>query len=410
MSFKRLGLTPSIAEWAERMGYSEPTPIQSKAIPKALAGQDIIGCAQTGTGKTAAFMLPTLQRISNTNTNTNAIKALIITPTRELATQIEEVACSCAHHTGHRALAVYGGVPYAPQGRKVKRGIDVLIATPGRLLDMLRRGDVNLSGVEVFVLDEADRMLDMGFLPDVKRIIRELPEKRQNMLFSATMSSAISGIASAILSNPATVEVGRRATPVKAITQLIYPVRSLQKHDLLIELLKRRGLDKVLIFTRTKRRADFLCKVLNRRGVTAALIHSDRSQKQRQDALAGFRANRVSVLVATDIVARGIDVEGISHVINFDIPSNPEDYVHRIGRTARASAQGTAISFLSGEEIGNLRDIESLIGQTLKREKLSGFEYEGHFMPAQSQTVNTATKVVYDGGAKRGMKRRTKRR
>jgi len=406
MTFKRLGLTLPLAEWAETMGYSEPTPIQAKAIPQALAGRDIIGCAQTGTGKSAAFILPVLQRI----TGKNNVKALIVTPTRELATQIEEVTHSCARFTGHTAVAVYGGVPYAPQARKVRRGVDVLVATPGRLLDMLRRGDVNLSGVEVFILDEADRMLDMGFLPDVKRIVRELPEKRQNMLFSATMSPEILSVIDSTLNDPVTVEIGRRSTPVKAIRQIIYPVSAMQKHDLLIELLKQRGLNKVLVFARTKRRADFLCKVLSQRGITTTAIHSDRSQKQRQIALDGFKAGRVRVLVATDIVARGIDVDAISHVINFDIPSNPEDYVHRIGRTARANAHGTAISLLSGEEVGNLRDIESLIGQTLQREKLKGFEYERQFMPTQTQTVKVATKVAYDGGARRSIKRRTKRR
>lgn len=407
MSFKRLGLTSSIAEWTETMGYSKPTPIQSQAIPKALAGRDIIGCAQTGTGKTAAFILPALQRISRNGT----IKALVVTPTRELATQIEEVACGCAKFTNHSVVAVYGGVPYAPQGRKVRRGVDLLVATPGRLLDMVRRGDVNLSNIEIFVLDEADRMLDMGFLPDVKRIVRELPERRQNMLFSATMSPDILEVIDSTLDNPISVEIGRRSTPAEAIKQVIYPVSAMQKPDLLVELLKQRGLSKVLVFARTKRRADFLSRVLTRRGIASALIHSDRSQKQRQDALAGFKAGRIKVLVATDIVARGIDVDSISHVINFDIPSNPEDYVHRIGRTARANASGTAISFLSTEELGNLRDIESLIGQTLKREKLAGFKYEKHFVPAQSQATSaTATKLAYDGGARRSIRRKTRRR
>lgn len=406
MSFKRLGLMPPLAEWADTMGYSEPTPIQEKAIPQALVGRDIIGCAQTGTGKTAAFVLPTLQRI----TRSKVIKALIVTPTRELATQIEEVVCSCAGYTNHRAMAVYGGVPYAPQARKVRRGVDILVATPGRLLDMMRRGDVDLSAIEIFILDEADRMLDMGFLPDVKRIIKALPQKRQSMLFSATVSPRVLDVINGTLNEPLYVEVGRPATPVKAIKQAIYPVNAMQKHDLLVELLKRRGLDRVIVFTRTKRRADFLSRVLARRGVTATIMHSDRSQSQRQTALAGFKSGRFRVLVATDIVSRGIDVDGISHVINFDIPSNPEDYVHRIGRTARASADGIAISFLSNEEIGNLRDIESLIGHRIKREQLTGFEYTGQFIPSQNRTANVATKVAYDGGARRGMKRRAKRR
>ncbi|HEY3373655.1 MAG TPA: DEAD/DEAH box helicase [Candidatus Aquicultor sp.] len=406
MSFKRLGLMLPLVEWVEKIGYDSPTPIQAKAIPQALAGRDIIGCAQTGSGKTAAFVLPTLQRISKNK----AIKALIVTPTRELATQIEEVAISCARHTEHKVLAVYGGVPYAPQGRAIKRGVDVLVATPGRLLDMMRRGDVDLSSIEIFILDEADRMLDMGFLPDVRQIIKALPVKRQNMLFSATMSREVSDVIHDTLNNPIKVEVNKPSAPAKAITQIVYPVAAMQKTDLLVALLRQRELNKTLIFTRTKRRADFLCKVLSRRGIATALMHSDRSQKQRQDALASFKKGRISVLVATDIVARGIDVESISHVINYDIPANPEDYVHRIGRTARANARGTAISLLSREEVGNLREIEALIGHTLRNEKLAGFEYEKHFAPAANRTVASAVKVAYDGGARRSVGRKKKRR
>lgn len=407
MSFKRLGLTLPLVEWAETMGYSEPTPIQKKAIPQALAGRDIVGCAQTGTGKTAAFVLPILQQIPRGNKT----KALIITPTRELATQIEEVARGCAIHTGHKAMAVYGGIPYAPQGRKVRRGINLLIATPGRLLDMMRRGDIDLSGVEIFVLDEADRMLDMGFLPDVKIIIKALPQKRQNMLFSATMSPRVLDVINDTLNEPLSIEIGRHSTPVEAVKQTIYPVSAMQKNDLLVELLKRRGLDKVIVFAQTKRRADFLYNLLTRRGITAASIHSDRSQNQRQNALAGFKSGRYRVLVATDIVARGIDVDSVSHVINFDIPSNPEDYVHRIGRTARANADGTAISFLSNEEISNLHGIESLIGQTLRRETLAGFEYVKQPMPiSQNRVTKLTARTAFDGGARRSTRRRSRRR
>jgi ATP-dependent RNA helicase RhlE len=406
MSFKRLGLATPLVEWAETMKFSSPTPIQAKVIPQALVGRDIVGCAQTGSGKTAAFVLPTIQRISDKK----VIKALIVTPTRELANQIEEVAISCARNTRHKAFAVYGGVPYAPQGRKIRQGIDVLVATPGRLLEMVRRGDVNLSSVEVFILDEADRMLDMGFLPDVQQIIKSLPTKRQTMLFSATMSRAVYDIINETLDNPVRIEVNKPSTPAKAIKQAVYPVGAMQKTDLLVALLRQRDFNKILVFVRTKRRADFLSKVLTRRGIPGAVIHSDRTQKQRQEALDKFKKGRVNILIATDIVARGIDVENISHVINYDIPANPEDYVHRIGRTARANALGTAISLFSGEERVNLRDIETLIGQTIKREKLTGFEYEKQLTPSANKTGMAPVKVAYDGGARRSVRRKTKRR
>jgi len=411
MSFKRLGVALPLVEWTETMGFSEPTPIQKKAIPQALNGRDIIGCAQTGTGKTAAFVLPILQRLKSDG----VVKALVVTPTRELATQIEEVALGCSKHTKHKVMAVYGGVPYAPQGRKVSRGIDLLIATPGRLLDMHRRGDVDLSKVEILVLDEADRMLDMGFLPDIKRILRALPEKRQNMLFSATLTRDVMDIIDNALTNPLVIEIGHRKVPVDSIKQAVYPVSALQKPDLLVELLKQRDFDKVVVFARTKRRADFLSRVLVRRGVQSTIIHSDRSQSQRNAALAGFKANRYRVLVATDIIARGIDVDGISHVINYDIPSSPEDYVHRIGRTGRASATGTAISLLSHEELGDLRDIENMIGISIRRETLKGFEYAAQQLPglnrpAKATAAKTGARLAYDGGARRSTKRRTKRR
>jgi ATP-dependent RNA helicase RhlE len=389
------------------MEFESPTPIQAKVIPHALAGKDIVGCAQTGSGKTAAFVLPALQGISNKT----AIKALIVAPTRELASQIEEVAKSCAKNTRHVVYAVFGGVPYAPQGRKVKRGVDILVATPGRLLEMVRRGDVDLSNVEIFILDEADRMLDMGFMPDIKQIIKMLPKKRQNMLFSATMPRVIFDVISETFDNPVKIEVNKPSTPAKAIKQAVYPVGAMQKTDLLIALLRQRDFNKTLVFVRTKRRADFLNKVLSRRGIPNVLMHSNRTQKQRQEALERFKKNRVSVLIATDIVARGIDVENITHVVNYDIPANPEDYVHRIGRTARANAHGTAISLFSGEERVSLRDIEALIGQSIKREKLSGFEYDKELVPAISnKTSAPSVKVAFDGGAGRNMRRKSRRR
>lgn len=389
------------------MDFESPTPIQAKVIPHALSGKDIVGCAQTGSGKTAAFVLPTLQGISKKT----AIKALIVAPTRELASQIEEVAKSCAKNTNHTVYAIYGGVPYAPQGRRIKRGVDVLVATPGRLLEMVRRGDVDLSNIEKFVLDEADRMLDMGFMPDINQIIKLLPDKRQNMMFSATMPRVIYDIISETFDNPVKIEVNKPSTPAKAIKQAVYPVGAMQKTDLLVALLRQRDFNKTLVFVRTKRRADFLNKVLSRRGIPNVLMHSDRTQKQRQEALARFKKDRVNVLIATDIVARGIDVENITHVVNYDIPANPEDYVHRIGRTARANARGTAISLFSGEERVNLRDIEALIGQSIKREKLNGFEYDKELVPAMSGKTSTPqVKVAFDGGAGRNMRRKSRRR
>jgi ATP-dependent RNA helicase RhlE len=407
VSFKRLGLTTQLVEWTNTMEFESPTPIQAKVIPHALAGKDIVGCAQTGSGKTAAFVLPTLQGVSDKT----AIKALILAPTRELASQIEEVAKSCAKKTNRVVYAVYGGVPYAPQGRKIKRGVDVLVATPGRLLEMVRRGDVDLSSIEIFILDEADRMLDMGFMPDIKQIIKLLPQKRQNMLFSATMPRVIFDVISETFNNPVKIEVNRPSTPAKAIKQTVYPVGAMQKTDLLIALLRQHDFNKTLVFVRTKRRADFLNKVLSRRGIPNVLMHSDRTQKQRQEALERFKKNRVNVLIATDIVARGIDVENITHVVNYDIPANPEDYIHRIGRTARANAHGTAISLFSGEDRVSLRDIEALIGQSIKREKLNGFEYDKELVPSISNKASApAVKVAFDGGARRNMRRKSRRR
>ncbi|MCL5291059.1 MAG: DEAD/DEAH box helicase [Actinobacteria bacterium] len=390
------------------MGYTEPTPVQGQAIPHALEGRDIVGRAQTGTGKTAAFVLPTLQRISCSN----GIKALIVTPTRELAVQIEEVARGCARFTNHKVAAVFGGAPYLQQQRRVRGGVDMLVATPGRLLDMMRRNDLRLSEIEVFILDEADRMLDMGFLPDIKRIIQALPKKRQNLLFSATMTPGVLSVIAGTLDNPVSIEIGHRSVPVEAIEQSVYPVNGLQKSDLLIELLRWNNLHRVLVFTRTKRRADRLCRTLTRSGIGATTIHSDRSQAQRQAALAGFKAGRHRVLVATDIVARGIDVDAISHVINYDIPTSPEDYLHRIGRTARASARGTAISFLTTEEVTDFRAIETFIGQTLICKDIPGFAYATRYVPSPSRVarVAVAPRLAYDGGARRSTKRRTKRR
>lgn len=406
MPFKRLGLDGSLVESVQGMGYDEPTPIQVEAIPHALAGRDIVGCAQTGTGKTAAFILPTLQRISDKP----GVKALVVTPTRELAHQIEEVAVSCGRYTHHKIAAIYGGVKYMDQEDKLRKGVDMVVATPGRLLDLMNRGTVDVSGVEVLVLDEADRMLDMGFWPDVRRIINALPPKRQNLLFSATMSAKVLDVIGHTLDRPVAIEIGPRFTPVDAVKQSIYPVDAMQKDELLVELLKKKEMEKVLVFSRTKRRADYLAKMLGRRGLAVATIHSDLTQAQRQKTLDGFRSGEHRILIGTDIIARGIDVDNISHVINFDMPSNPEDYVHRIGRTARAGESGTAISLFSAEELADLRDIESFIGKRLPVEDLEGFDYIERFVP--DDTTNPPrprAKMAFNGGARRMTQRRRRR-
>ncbi len=400
MSFESLGLETDLLKAVHALGYTEPTPIQEQAIPLALAGRDIVGCAQTGTGKTAAFVLPALQRMGRRR----ALLTLVVTPTRELAAQIDDVARKASRFTGHRAAAVYGGVGYQPQVDRLRRGVEFLVATPGRLLDLHQRGDVDLSRVEILVLDEADRMLDMGFWPDVRRIMALLPEKRQTMLFSATLSSDVMRMAGTTLRDPARIEVAPSATPIEAISQAVYPVNGHQKTDLLVQLLEKHQLDRVLVFTRTKHRADKVCRHLERNRIRGAAIHSNRSQAQRQRALDGFKDGTYRVLVATDIVARGIDVHGISHVINYDMPMNAPDYVHRIGRTARAGAAGSAFSFVAEEEAQELRDVELLIGSVLPCKDVEGFAYYDRMVPDPARTAKKPpARTVYKGG--RGRRR-----
>ncbi len=386
MSFHTLGLGPRLLNGVSSMGYSDPTPIQTEAIPHILEGTDVVGVAQTGTGKTAAFVLPMLQRTPTRS----GVRALVVTPTRELALQISEVVRDVSRHTGHRSVVVYGGVGIQPQVDKLRRGVDVVIACPGRLLDLHSRRAVDLSKVETLVLDEADRMLDMGFWPDVRRILGLLPEKSQNLLFSATMSREVLKVVESTLNEPVQVEVSPPATPIDRIEQTLYPVCRTQKTDLLVRLLARREHTRTLVFTRTKHRADRLSRQLERKGVASAAIHGDRTQGQRQRALEAFRAGRSEVLVATDVVARGIDVDRISHVINYDMPNTPEDYVHRIGRTARAGASGTAISFLAAEEIATLTEIEKVLGATIVCQDLEGFRYAPRTVPASDRRVQKA--------------------
>jgi ATP-dependent RNA helicase RhlE len=372
LSFDNLGLDERLLKAVRAMGYNTPTPIQEQAIPAIIEGRDVVGCAQTGTGKTAAFTLPTLQRVKPGNRRP---VALIVTPTRELALQIEGVAKQASRHTHHRVAVVYGGVGYGPQAAALRKGVDILVATPGRLLDLCNQRDCKLDRVEVLVLDEADRMLDMGFWPDVKRIMALLPSGRQNLLFSATMTPEVMRVAGDTLHEPVRIDVAPPSKPIDKIEQSVYPVNGQQKADLLLSLIQDHDLNRVLVFTRTKHRADRVARVLSKAGISGAAIHGNRSQSQRQQALEGFKRGRHKVLVATDIVARGIDVDGISHVFNFDLPNVPEDYVHRIGRTARAGKSGTAFSLFAPEEHNQLRDIEKTIGAVLACEDHEGFRY-----------------------------------
>lgn len=372
MKFVELGLRPELVRAATEAGYTTATPIQERAIPVALDGRDLIACAQTGTGKTAAFLLPILQRLAAGKPGRRP-RALVVTPTRELAAQIADMATVYGKHLGLRHTVIFGGVGMEPQTRRLRSGLDLLIATPGRLLDHMGRKQADLSGVETVVLDEADRMLDMGFLPDVRKILAALPRTRQNLFYSATMPNEIEDLIRRTTNNPEMVEVTRRATPVGAITQVVHPVAMTRKKDLLADVLKRPEVGQTLVFTRTKARANQLARKLEHSGRRVAAIHGNKSQNARTRALDGFRSGSIDTLIATDIAARGIDVDGISHVINFDLPNVPEDYVHRIGRTARAGASGSAISFAAPEERPQLAAIERLVGKTIRREDIAGF-------------------------------------
>jgi len=355
------------------MGFAAPTPIQEQAVPPAMAGRDLLACAMTGSGKTAAFLLPIVQRLIDRPRGVT--RALILTPTRELAAQIEEHLRALAAHTTVRGAAVFGGVAAGPQEAAFRRGVDIIVATPGRLLDHLRMPYARLDQIEVLVLDEADRMLDMGFLPDIKRVLAQLPAKKQTMLFSATMPEPIARLSQELLRNPIAINQERKAAPATGVEQALYPVAETRKAQLFLELIKRGEVKDVIVFTRTKHRSNRLFEFLTRHGVNCERIHGNRSQAQRTQALDGFKNGRVQVLVATDIVARGIDVEELSHVVNFDVPHVPEDYIHRVGRTARAEATGDALTFVSPEEENDLRAIERAIGKRIPRRTLSGFDY-----------------------------------
>ncbi len=390
MPFSSFGLHPDLLRGVREMGFTRPTPIQGDSIPPAMEGRDVLACAMTGSGKTAAFLLPIFHRLIGKKRG--ATRALVLTPTRELAAQIQEHARELTVHTPLSSAAVFGGVSMGPQEHAFRTGADILIATPGRLLDHFRFPYARLDHLEVLVLDEADRMLDMGFLPDIRRILKHLPARRQTLFFSATMPPPIAQLAREMLKHPVTVNLERKATPAVGITQAVYPVPQNLKAPLLIELLKRGDIKNVLVFTRTKHRANRLADTLVRRGVPCERIHGNRSQAQRTQALAGFKEGRHRVLVATDIAARGIDVEALSHVVNFDVPNVPEDYIHRVGRTARAEMTGDAFTFVSPEEQTDLASIERQIGKRLPRITVPGFDYAA--APAERLEVPIADRIA----------------
>jgi ATP-dependent RNA helicase RhlE len=371
--FTGLKLHPSLQKGIKELGFTRPTPIQADAIPPALLGRDVLACAMTGSGKTAAFLLPILHKLIERPRGTT--RALVITPTRELAAQILEDLNDLAVHTPITAASVFGGVGMGPQEHAFRSGADVIIATPGRLLDHFRMPYARLAGLEYLVLDEADRMLDMGFLPDIRRVLRHIPAKRQTLFFSATMPQEILKLTQEMLKQPVTINMERKSAPAIGITQAVYPVPQELKSVLLVELLKRGELQEALVFTRTKHRANRLQAHLVKQGIKAERIHGNRSQTQRTEALAGFKGGKYRVLVATDIAARGIDIEALGHVVNFDVPMAPDDYIHRVGRTARAEATGDAFTFVAPEEEGELRQIERAVGKRLPRVILPDFNY-----------------------------------
>jgi ATP-dependent RNA helicase RhlE len=370
-AFSALGLSDALAYGVQEMGYVNPTPIQAQAIPVVLKGGDVIGSAQTGTGKTAAFALPIIQRLGTHG----KLRCLILEPTRELALQVEEAFQKFAKFTDLRVTIVYGGVGYGKQTEDLRRGMDILAATPGRLLDHLEQGNCSLADIDILVLDEVDRMLDMGFLPDVRRIVQKCPKERQTLFFTATLPPELEQLAGWALRDPVKVEIGRQRSPAETVTHAFYPVVASQKFDLLQLLLERTEFKSVLIFSRTRMGADRIAHRLESKGHTVGVMHSDRNQRERIEALQGFKSGKYEVLVATDIAARGLDIAGVSHVINYDVPENPEDYVHRIGRTGRAQNTGDAFTLVTEEDVRDARSIERYMGVAVERKKIEGFPY-----------------------------------
>ena len=418
MPFRALGLDDRIFRAVQEAGYTEPTPIQAAAIPEIVAGHDLIGIAQTGTGKTAAFTLPMLTLLARGQSR-NKTRVLVLAPTRELVAQIEENVRIYAKHLPLRIATVFGGVGERPQMQALRTGVDLVIATPGRLLDLMGQGCADFSALEFLVLDEADRMLDMGFLPSIKRIVKALPRRRQTLLFSATLSREIEALTHEFQQNPKTVQIGRRSNPADTVEQHVYEVPKHLKLSLLTHLLADPQLDMVLVFSRTKHGADKIARKLDQSGIRTATLHSNRSQNQRLRALKAFKDGEVRVLVATDIAARGIDVDGISHVVNFDFPMHAEDYVHRIGRTGRAQAIGDAISFVTNEDHAALKSLEKFIGRGITRKRAEGFDYQaapaeprshGQPRPREERARPPVPRDPPAGGANRRQRRGGRRR
>ena len=405
-SFAELGLNEQILAGVDALGFSTPTPVQAGAIPEVLAGRDVVASAQTGTGKTAAFALPTLQRIAGKTGK--GPHALVVTPTRELAAQIDNVVKEVCEQTGQRAVIVMGGARFEKQIKQLERGCDLLVATPGRLLDLMEHNHVSLSGVEVLVLDEADRMLDMGFWPSVRRIMHALPEKHQTLLFSATIPPSIKSTIDAMLHEPAVVEISRVGETADTVEEHLCPVTQAQKPELLRALLEAGGAagekpERVLVFCRTKHRVDDVSKMLKNAQVKVDVMHADRTQKERERALERFREGKVQVLVATDVMSRGIDVAGVDAVVNFDVPMDPEDYVHRIGRTGRAGATGHACTFVAPDEISPLREIEYFTKKLVPTWDLPGFAYDsGRIVPQEGRSTKKPTRTMFSGSRARG--------
>lgn len=399
MPFSKLGLGPLLLDAVRELGYREPTPIQAQAIPRILEGRDVIGSAQTGTGKTAAFGLPMLQQLGK---HVPGPRALILEPTRELAVQTGEMLERLARFTDLGVVVVYGGVGYERQREAFRRGVDIVVATPGRLLDHLGQRAVSLQRVSHLVLDEADRMLDMGFLPDVRRIVGECPRKRHTALFSATVPPEIESLIRWAMHDPVTIEIGQRRSPAETVKHVLYPVAESQKQQLLMALLEQVHWESVIIFCRTRRGADRVARMLKQHSHKAAVIHSDRTQKERQQALDGFREGRYEVLVATDIAARGLDIADVTHVINYDVPEHPEDYVHRIGRTGRAQASGDALTLMLTEDAPRVDAIERYIRKHIERVKLEGFDYQYAIVLDEGRKRSLPTGRVRGGPVGRG--------
>jgi ATP-dependent RNA helicase RhlE len=378
MLFKDLGLSAELLRAVEKQGYNEATPVQEQAIPLVLAGKDLLAGAQTGTGKTAGFTLPVLQQLQNKNTEGHKRfpRVLVLTPTRELAAQVHESVRDYGQYLPFRSAVIFGGVSINPQKQKLIKGVDIVVATPGRLLDHVQQRSIDLSKVEILVLDEADRMLDMGFIRDIRKILNVIPKQRQTLLFSATFSREIKALASEFLHQPAEIQVTPENTAVELVSQIVYPVDKKRKRELLSQKIGEENWQQVLVFTRTKHGANKLSEQLDKDGITAAAIHGNKSQGARTKALANFKAGNVRVLVATDIAARGIDIDKLPHVVNFELPNIPEDYVHRIGRTARAGQAGNAVSLVCVDELKLLRDIERLLGKDIEKINLPGYDVD----------------------------------